>query len=171
MARQGARRPAVLVVEDEQYQRRHERVAGIDVAKASAVVCTRLPPAREGGHRASRIESVQATVPAISALGERLLADGVEMVTLESASDYWRIWFYVLEAAGLQVQLVSSTQARRLSGRPKTDPLTELPGGVLQVSGRTGVLVATVADHDHRGNRGGCAAGPFPAGNAAARVA
>lgn len=123
MARQGARRSAVLVVEDEEHQRRHERVAGIDVAKASAVVCTRLPPAREGGQRASRIESVQATVPAISALGERLLADGVEMVTLESTSDYWRIWFYVLEAAGLAVQLVSSSQARRLSGRPKTDAL------------------------------------------------
>jgi transposase len=123
MASKGARRSAVLVVEDEQHQRRHERVAGIDVAKASAVVCTRLPPASEGGRRVSRVESVQATVPAISALGERLLADGVEMVTLESTSDYWRIWFYVLEAAGLQVQLVSSSQARRLSGRPKTDAL------------------------------------------------
>jgi hypothetical protein len=92
MAREGARRTAVLVVEDEQYQRRHERVAGIDVAKASAVVCTRLPPAREGGQRASRAESVQATVPAISALGQRLPADGVEMVTVESTSVYWRIW-------------------------------------------------------------------------------
>jgi len=101
MAREGARRSAVLVVEDEQYQRRHERVAGIDVAKASAVVCTRLPPASAGGQRAFRVESVQATVPAISALGQRLLADRVEMVTLESTSDYWRIWFYVLEAAGL----------------------------------------------------------------------
>jgi transposase len=123
MAREGARRSAVLVVEDEQYQRRHERVAGIDVAKASAVVCTRLPPGSAGGRRASRVESVQATVPAISALGQRLLADGVEMVTLESTSDYWRIWFYVLEAAGLAVQLVSSSQARRLAGRPKTDAL------------------------------------------------
>lgn len=33
----------------------------------------------------------------------------------------------VLEAAGLEVQLVNSSQAKNLPGRPKTDPLTELP--------------------------------------------
>jgi transposase len=69
------------------------------------------------------VETVEASVPQVAELAARLLADGVEMVTLESTSDYWRIWFYVLEAAGLQVQLVSSSQARRLSGRPKTDVL------------------------------------------------
>jgi transposase len=98
-------------------------VCGIDVAKASAVACTRLPPARDGGRRASRLETVEASVPEVAALAGRLLDDGVEMVSLESTSDYWRIWFYVLEAAGLQVQLVSSSQARRLAGRPKTDAL------------------------------------------------
>jgi transposase len=44
-------------------------------------------------------------------------------VTLESTSDYWRIWFYVLEEAGLDVQLVNASQARNLPGRPKTDKL------------------------------------------------
>ena len=34
------------LVEDEEYQLRYERVAGIDVAKGKADVCTRLPPAR-----------------------------------------------------------------------------------------------------------------------------
>jgi hypothetical protein len=34
----------------------------------------------------------------------------------------------VLEAAGLAVQLDGATQAKNLPGRPKTDPLTELPG-------------------------------------------
>jgi len=37
--------------------------------------------------------------------------------------DYWRIWFYVLEEAGLAVQLVNASQARSLPGRPKTDRL------------------------------------------------
>jgi transposase len=110
-------------VEDEDYQLRHERVAGIDVAKAKADVCTRLPPAREGGRRASRLEEVPATAKAIVALAARLVADGVELVVMESTSDYWRIWFYLLEAAGLNVQLVSSSQARQLAGRPKTDRL------------------------------------------------
>jgi hypothetical protein len=33
------------VVEDEDYQLRYEIAAGIDVAKDSAVVCVRMPPA------------------------------------------------------------------------------------------------------------------------------
>ena len=45
------------------------------------------------------------------------------MVTLESTSDYWRIWFFVLEACGLAVQLVNASQAKNLPGRPKTDKL------------------------------------------------
>ncbi len=110
-------------MEDEEYQLRYERVAGIDVAKGKADVCTRLPPAREGGRRVSRTEEVAATVTVILALAARLLADGVELVSMESTSDYWRIWFYVLEAAGLNVQLVNSSHARQLAGRPKTDRL------------------------------------------------
>jgi len=35
----------------------------------------------------------------------------------------WRIWFYVLEEAGLDVQLITASQARQLSGRPETDRL------------------------------------------------
>jgi hypothetical protein len=38
-------------------------------------------------------------------------------------SDYWRIWFFVLEACGLAVQLVNASQAKSLPGRPKTDKL------------------------------------------------
>jgi transposase len=110
-------------VEDEDYQLRHERVAGIDIAKAKADVCTRLPPARGGGRRASRVEEVPARAADICALAGRLLADGVQLVVMESTSDYWRIWYYLLEAAGLTVQLVNSSQARQLAGRPKTDRL------------------------------------------------
>ena len=118
-----ARKIPAQLVEDEDYQLRHERVAGIDIAKAKADVCTRLPPAREGGRRASRVEEVPARAAEILALAVRLLADGVELVVMESTSDYWRIWFYLLEGAGLNVQLVNSRQSRQLAGRPKTDRL------------------------------------------------
>jgi transposase len=60
---------------------------------------------------------------AIRTLGRQLKNCGIEMVTLESTSDYWRIWFLVLEAAGLAVQLVNASQAKSLPGRPKTDKL------------------------------------------------
>jgi transposase len=78
----------VQLVEDEEYQLRHERCAGIDVAKASGVVCTRLPPARQGRRRVPETDDVAATVPAVVALAARLLADGVEIVSMESTSDY-----------------------------------------------------------------------------------
>jgi transposase len=110
-------------VEDEDYQLRHERVAGIDVAKAKADVCTRLPPGEGGVRRRSRVQEFPATVAGVQELARMLLADGVQLVSMESTSDYWRLWFFVLEAAGLRVQLVSSSQARQLAGRPKTDRL------------------------------------------------
>ena len=118
-----ARKIPAQLVEDEDYQLRHERVAGIDIAKAKADVCTRLPPARDGGRRASRLEEVPATAREILALAGRLLADGVELAVMEATSDYWRIWYYLLEGAGLTVQLVNPAHARQLAGRPKTDRL------------------------------------------------
>ena len=118
-----ARRIPAQMVEDEEYQLRHERVAGIDIAKAKADVCTRLPPAREGGRRASRVEEVPAAAAEVLALAARLTAAEVTLVVMESTSDYWRIWYYLLEGAGLNVQLVNSSQARQLAGRPKTDRL------------------------------------------------
>jgi len=118
-----ARKVPAQLVEDEEYQLRYERVAGIDVAKAKADVCTRLPPAREGGRRGSRVEEVPATAREVLALAGRLAADGVQVVVMESTSDYWRIWYYLLESAGLTVQLVNSRHARQLAGRPKTDRL------------------------------------------------
>jgi transposase len=121
--RQAKAKLSAQLVEDEEYQLRHERVAGIDIAKASAVVCVRLPATREGGRRVSWTDEFPATVPEVTALAQRLLAEGVEAVVMESTSDYWRIWYYVLEASGLSVQLVNSSHARQLAGRPKTDRL------------------------------------------------
>lgn len=115
------KRMSAQVVEDEDYQLRYEVAAGIDVAKESAVVCVRMPPAAGKKHRTSHLQTVPATVPAIGELAAELLAAGVQMVSMEATSDYWRIWFAVLEEAGLAVQLVSSSQARNLPGRPKTD--------------------------------------------------
>jgi transposase len=111
------------VIEDQEHSRVHDKVAAIDVAKAAGVVCVRRPHASRPGARASTVWTVQATTNAVTGLAAQLAADGIEKVTLESTSDYWRIWYYLLEAAGLDVQLVTASQARQLSGRPKTDRL------------------------------------------------
>ena len=111
------------VIDDAQHERVYERVAAVDVAKDSGMVCTRMPHPSRSGARQSAVWAVKARMAAIGALGRQLKAGGIQMVTLESTSDYWRIWFYVLEAAGLAVQLVNAAQARNLPGRPKTDKL------------------------------------------------
>ena len=155
-------------VPDEEHEQILERVAAIDVAKATGMVCTRVPHDARPGRRVTRVWEVPATTNAIIELGEYLAGLGIEKVTLESTSDYWRPFYYLLEAAGLDVQLVNAREARGVPGRPKSDPLTELPEEVPGVGGRMGFQVATVAGHDHRRR---CAAGLFAAGGAAARVA
>jgi hypothetical protein len=84
------KRMSAQVVEDEDYQLRYEVAAGIDVAKEPAVVCVRMPPAAGKKHRTSHLQTVTATVAAVTALAVRLLADGVELVSMESTSDYVR---------------------------------------------------------------------------------
>jgi transposase len=112
------------VIPDEDHEVVYERVAAVDVAKASGVVCMRTPdPARPGRYANQIWDNVPATRARITELGLELLRHQVQMVTLESTSDYWRIWYYVLESTGLAVQLVSASQAKNLKGRPKTDRL------------------------------------------------
>jgi transposase len=109
-------------IPDEEHERVLDRVCAIDVAKASGMVCTRLP--REGGQgRVSRVWTVPATTRAVVELAVALVGLGIQKVTVESTSDYWRIWFYVLEAAGLDVQLVNARDVKNVPGRPKTDKL------------------------------------------------
>jgi transposase len=110
-------------IEDEEHEQILERVAAVDVAKASGMVCTRVPHHSGPGRRRTRVWQVDATTNAILELADHLAAERIEKVTLESTSDYWRIWFYLLEAAGLQVQLVRAQDVRSAPGRPKSDKL------------------------------------------------
>jgi transposase len=48
---------------------------------------------------------------------------GAGKVTLESTPDYWRIWFYLLESAELDVQLVRAQDVKQAPGRPQSDKL------------------------------------------------
>ena len=108
-------------VQDEEHERVWERVAAIDVAKGSGVVCTRVPDEDRPGRRRTHIWTVAARVSAVIELGDHLRARQIQVVTLESTSDYWRIWFVILEAAGLRVQLVNARTVKNVPGRAKTD--------------------------------------------------
>jgi transposase len=102
---------------DEEHERVWERVAAVDIAKASGVVCTRVPDEDRPGRRKTHVWTVQATPKAVIELGDYLRARQVQVVTLESTSDYWRIWLVVLEAAGLRVQLVNARAVKNAPGR------------------------------------------------------
>jgi transposase len=110
-------------IPDDEYELVIGRVCAVDVAKTSGKVCVRLPDPRRPGRRTSRVWEVAATTGAVSELADDLIEQRIERVTVESTSDYWRIWFYLLEAAGLEVQLVNARDVKNVPGRPKTDKL------------------------------------------------
>lgn len=108
---------------DEAHEQMFERVCAIDVAKNAGKVCVRLPAASGTGRRVNRVWDVPARSKAVTDLADDLVELGVVKVTVESTSDYWRIWFYLLEARGLDVQLVNARDVKNVPGRPKTDKL------------------------------------------------
>ncbi len=108
---------------DVEHEQILERVAAVDVAKASGMVCVRGPQAGRPDRRRSLVWEVPATTNAVLELAEHLARERIQKVTLEATSDYWRIWFYLLEAAGLDVQLVKAHDVKQAPGRPKTDKL------------------------------------------------
>ena len=77
-------------IEDEEHEQILERVAAIDVAKASGMVCTRVPHPARPGRRQSLVWQVDATMNAVLELADHLVAERVQKVTLESTSDYVR---------------------------------------------------------------------------------
>ncbi|MGH9181779.1 MAG: IS110 family transposase, partial [Acidimicrobiales bacterium] len=84
------------------------------------MVCTRVPHDSVAGRRVTKVWEVKATAKAVAELAHHLVAQRVERTVLESTSDYWRPFHYILEAAGLEVWLVNAKQAKNVPGRPKT---------------------------------------------------
>jgi hypothetical protein len=77
-------------VEVEEREELVGRVAAIDVAKASGVVCTRVPHATRAGQRTTTVWQVGSTTNQILELAEQLASEGIQRVVVESTSDYWR---------------------------------------------------------------------------------
>jgi transposase len=103
-----------------------ERVAAIDVAKASGKVCTRVPHGSIPGRRVTKVWDVASTTKAIVALADQLAEAGIERVVVESTSDYWRPFVYLLQARGLTTWLVNARDVKQVPGRPKTDKVDSI---------------------------------------------
>jgi transposase len=99
-----------------------ERVAALDIGKATLVCCTRVPgPA--AGRRVQEVTTHSTMTRALQLMVDRLLELGVTRVVMEATSDYWKPPFYLLEAHGFDVWLVNAKDVKHLPGRPKTDRL------------------------------------------------
>jgi transposase len=94
-----------------------ERVAGLDVHKASVVATVRTPG--PDGRRISRTETFGTMTADLIALRDWLHAHGVTHVALESTGVYWKPIYYVLED-GFQLLLINMVELKHVPGR-KTD--------------------------------------------------
>ena len=115
--------PAGQQVEVDEHEEIVGRVAAVDVAKASGMVCTRVPHQAKPSKRSTRVWQVGSTTNQILELADHLVGEGIQRVVVESTSDYWRPFVYLLEARGLVVWLVNAHDVKHLPGRPKTDKL------------------------------------------------
>jgi len=91
----------------------------MDVSKKDAKVCVRVA----GAGRRKTVESVTtwgSMTNQILALRDHLVAEQVTCVVMEATGDYWKPFYYLLEAAGFEVLLVNARQVKTLPGR-KTD--------------------------------------------------
>ena len=96
----------------------HPRCAGIDCSKKDAKVCVRVQ-GQSNRAKSATVSTWGATTGQILALREHLIAEKVSCVVIESTSDYWKPFYYLLDD-GLDVVLVNAASVRNLPGR-KTD--------------------------------------------------
>jgi transposase len=94
-----------------------ERVAGLDIGKASVTVCRRIPG--YGGARRSETRTFKTTTRSLLVMREWLVEGGVTVAAMESTSTYWKGAFYCLEEV-MEVWLVNAAHIKAISRR-KTD--------------------------------------------------
>ena len=100
-----------------------ERVAALDIGKASLVCCARVPDPGGTGKRSQEVTTYATMTRSLQVMADRLMDLGVTRVVMEATSDYWKPPFYLLEAHGFEVWLVNAKDVKHLPGRPKTDRL------------------------------------------------
>ena len=95
-----------------------ERVAGLDIGKASVTVCVRTPSARPGRRR-GETRTFATMTRSLAEMRDWLVAEGVTIAAMESTSTYWKGPFYCLEEV-MQVWLLNAAHMKAVPGR-KTD--------------------------------------------------
>lgn len=95
----------------------YDRVAGLDVGKASVTVCVRTPGVRRGRHSETR--TFKTTTGSLELMRDWLVESGVTIAAMESTSTYWKPPFYCLEEV-MTTWLLNAAHMKAVPGR-KTD--------------------------------------------------
>lgn len=96
-----------------------ERCAGLDVHRDTLVATVRAPRPTGAG-RAVVTRTFVTTTAGLTALGDWLAGERVELVGMESTGVYWKPVFFLLEQRVPQVWLLNAEHLRNVPGR-KTD--------------------------------------------------
>jgi transposase len=99
-----------------------ERVAALDIGKASLVCCVRVPHESRLGARRQEVRTCGTVTPALLELRDWLVCQGVTRVVMEATSVYWKPPFYLLED-DIECWVVNARDVKNVPGRPKTDKL------------------------------------------------
>ena len=91
-----------------------ERVAGLDIGKASVTVCVRMPGPR--GRRKSETRTFKTMTGSLRVMRDWLLECGVTIAAMESTSTYWKPAFYCLEDH-MTVWLLNAAHMKAVPGR------------------------------------------------------
>ncbi|WP_222272808.1 IS110 family transposase [Modestobacter marinus] len=94
-----------------------ERVAGLDVGKASVTVCVRTPG--PNGRRVSEVRTFSTMSRSLAVMRDWLVERGVTIAAIESTSTYWKPPFYCLEEV-MEVWLLNAAHMKAVPQR-KTD--------------------------------------------------
>ena len=99
-----------------------ERVAALDIGKATLTACVRVPYEDKPGARRQEVRTYATLTPALLELRDWLICQGVTLVVMEATSAYWKPPFYLLED-DIECWVVNARDVKNVPGRAKTDKL------------------------------------------------
>src|SRR6266542_3518491 len=128
-----------------------ERVAALDIGKASLVCCVRVPHESKPGARRQEVRTYDTVTPALLELRDWLVCQGVTRVVMEATSAYWKPPFYLIED-DLECWVVNARDVKNVPGRPKTDKIDSV--WLCKLAERGMLRPSFIADRPQRQLRG-----------------
>ena len=99
-----------------------QRVAALDIGKATLTACVRVPDEEKPGRRLQQVREFATMTRSLLELRDWLICQGVTRCVMEATSTYWKPPFYLLEDA-IECWVVNARDVKNVPGRPKTDRL------------------------------------------------